>query len=343
MKNKIIVTGAAGFIGFHVCKKLIELDQDILGIDNINSYYETDIKKARISEIAKKAKNSDNKWDFVKVDLEEKETLKTIFKSFRPNIVVHLAAQAGVRFSITNPDSYVKSNLVGFVNVIELCRNFKIRHLIYASSSSVYGGNSKTPFHENDPVNHPVSLYAATKRSNELIAHVYSHLYQIPCTGLRLFTVYGPWGRPDMAPMKFAKAIFARKPIHVFNRGEMIRDFTYIDDVVRCMIELINKPATPDNNFNPEKPQPAISWAPHRIFNIGNQDPIPLMQFIKTLEEEIGISAIKSFEDMQDGDVEVTHSSGDLMQEWINYKPKTPLKEGIHEFINWYKEYNELT
>ena len=343
MRNKIIVTGAAGFIGFHVCKKLIELGQDILGIDNINSYYETEIKKARISEIAKKANNSDKIWEFVKVDLEEKETLRTIFKRFQPNIVVHLAAQAGVRFSITNPDSYVKSNLVGFVNVIELCRNFKVRHLIYASSSSVYGGNSKTPFHENDPVNHPVSLYAATKRSNELIAHVYSHLYQIPCTGLRFFTVYGPWGRPDMAPMKFAKAIFARKPIHVFNRGEMIRDFTYIDDVVRCMIELINKPATSDKNFNPEKPQPAISWAPHRIFNIGNQDPIPLMQFIKTLEEEIGISAIKSLEDMQDGDVEVTHSSGDLMQEWINYKPDTPLKEGIHEFINWYKEYNELT
>ena len=343
MRNKIIVTGAAGFIGFHVCKKLIELGQDILGIDNINSYYETEIKKARISEIAKKAKNSDEIWEFVKVDLEEKETLRTIFKRFQPNIVVNLAAQAGVRFSITNPDSYVKSNLVGFVNIIELCRNFNVGHLIYASSSSVYGGNSKTPFHENDPVNHPVSLYAATKRSNELIAHVYSHLYQIPCTGLRLFTVYGPWGRPDMAPMKFAKAIFARKPIHVFNRGEMIRDFTYVDDVVNCMIELINKPATPDNNFNPEKPQPAISWAPHRIFNIGNQDPIPLMQFIKTLEEEIGISAIKSFEDMQDGDVEVTHSSGDLMQEWINYKPNTPLKEGIHEFINWYKEYNELT
>ncbi len=343
MRNKIIVTGAAGFIGFHVCKKLIELDQDILGIDNINSYYETGIKKARISEIAKKAKNSDKIWEFVKVDLEEKETLKTIFKRFQPNIVVHLAAQAGVRFSITNPDSYVKSNLVGFVNIIELCRNFNVGHLIYASSSSVYGGNSKTPFHENDPVNHPVSLYAATKRSNELIAHVYSHLYRIPCTGLRFFTVYGPWGRPDMAPMKFAKAIFARKPIHVFNRGEMIRDFTYIDDVVNCMIDLINKPATPDNNFNPEEPQPAISWAPHRIFNIGNQDPIPLMQFIKILEEEIGISAIKSFEDMQDGDVEVTHSSGDLMQEWINYKPDTPLKEGIHEFINWYKEYNELT
>ena len=343
MRNKIIVTGAAGFIGFHLCNKLIELNQDLLGIDNINSYYETDIKKARISEIEKKAKNSEKIWDFVKVDLEEKETLKKIFKRFQPNIVIHLAAQAGVRFSITNPDSYVKSNLVGFVNIIELCRNYNVEHLIYASSSSVYGGNAKTPFHENDPVNHPVSLYAATKRSNELIAHVYSHLYHIPCTGLRFFTVYGPWGRPDMAPMKFAKAIFSRKPIHVFNRGDMIRDFTYIDDVVNGMIELINKPATPDKNFNPKKPQPAISWAPHRIFNIGNQDPISLMQFIKILEEEIGITAIKSFEDMQDGDVKITHSSGDLMQEWINYKPDTPLKEGIHKFINWYKEYNKLT
>ena len=343
MRNKILITGAAGFIGFHVCKKLIENNKKILGLDNINSYYEPKLKKARISEITKMTMNSNIKWEFVKADLEEKETLNQIFKSFQPNIVIHLAAQAGVRFSITNPDSYVKSNLLGFVNIVELCRNFNVDHLIYASSSSVYGNNSKTPFHENDPVNHPISLYAATKRSNELIAHVYSHLYQIPCTGLRFFTVYGPWGRPDMAPMKFAKAIFDRKPINVFNKGEMIRDFTYIDDVVNGIVKLIDKPATPDKHFDRKKPKASTSWAPHRIFNIGNQEPTPLLEFIKILEQEIGISAIKSLEEMQDGDVEITHSSGNLIQEWINYKPSTPLKEGIHKFINWYKEYNKLT
>ena len=342
MKKRILITGAAGFIGFHVCKKLIENHQDILGLDNLNSYYDISLKEDRLAEISKISKKLNNKWKFLKIDLENTNDINKIFIDFKPNIVIHLGAQAGVRFSITNPHSYVKSNLVGFVNIIEACRNNTIDNLIYASSSSVYGGNTKTPFHEDDPVNHQVSLYAATKRSNELIAHVYSHLYQIPCTGLRFFTVYGPWGRPDMAPMIFTKAIFAQKPIYIFNKGQMMRDFTYIDDVTEGIIKLINKPATPDPNFNLTSPMPSSSWSTHRIFNIGNQESISLMKFIKILEDEIGIDAIKVYEDMQKGDVKITSASTDLLEKWTGFKPYTPIQEGIKKFVSWYKFYYDL-
>ncbi len=342
MRKKILVTGVAGFIGFHVCKKLLENNHEVLGLDNINSYYDIKLKKDRLKQISRIAADSNKKWDFIKVDLEENKKINKIFKDFKPNTVIHLAAQAGVRFSITNPDSYIKSNLVGFANIIEACRNNSIEHLIYASSSSVYGGNTKIPFNENDSVDHQVSLYAATKRSNELIAHVYSHLYKLPCTGLRFFTVYGPWGRPDMAPMIFAKAIFSEEPIKIFNRGKMIRDFTYIEDVTEAIYKLIHKPAKEDSKFNSNYPRPFSSWAPFRIFNIGNQESIPLMKFISILEEEIGIEAKKIYADMQKGDVKCTSASTDLLEKWTGYKPYTSIKEGVKGFVEWYRSYYNL-
>ena len=339
MSNKILVTGAAGFIGFHICKKLIENNYEVLGIDNLNSYYEISLKKERINQVSKLANELKNKWNFIKIDLENNNEINETFNDFKPQTVIHLAAQAGVRFSITNPDSYIKSNLVGFANIIEACRNNSIGHLIYASSSSVYGGNTKLPFSEDDPVDHQVSLYAATKRSNELIAHVYSHLYKIPCTGLRFFTVYGPWGRPDMAPMKFTKSIFANEPIKIFNNGDMMRDFTYIDDVSDAIYKLIKKIPIKDSNFNFENPKPSTSWAPHRIFNIGNQECVPLMRFIDILEKEIGIEAKKIYLDMQEGDVKCTSSSTEYLNNWIGYKPYTSIEEGIRKFVKWYKSY----
>ena len=339
MSNKILVTGAAGFIGFHICKKLIENNYEVLGIDNLNSYYEISLKKERINQVSKLANELKNKWNFIKIDLENNNEINEIFNDFKPQTVIHLAAQAGVRFSITNPDSYIKSNLVGFANIIEACRNNSIDHLIYASSSSVYGGNTKLPFSEDDPVDHQVSLYAATKRSNELIAHVYSHLYKIPCTGLRFFTVYGPWGRPDMAPMKFTKSIFANEPIKIFNNGDMMRDFTYIDDVSDAIYKLIKKIPMKDSNFNFENPKPSTSWAPHRIFNIGNQECVPLMRFIDILEKEIGIEAKKIYLDMQEGDVKCTSSSTEYLNNWIGYKPYTSIEEGLRKFVKWYKSY----
>ena len=342
MGRKILITGAAGFIGFHLCKILLQQNKEIIGLDNMNSYYDLNLKKERLKELYKYKKDKNKNWYFIEGDLIDKELIKGIFKEYEPKLIIHLAAQAGVRYSITNPEAYLKSNLEGFLNIIDVCRNKNIENFIYASSSSVYGGNKKIPFNEVDSADHPVSLYAATKRSNELIAHTYSHLYKIPTTGLRFFTVYGPWGRPDMAPMIFTKAIFSKKPIEIFNNGNMMRDFTYIDDVVDAIIKLIDKPAKIDEEFDKLNPNPSSSWAPYRIFNIGNQESIPLMNFIEVLEKEIGIKAIKNFKEFQQGDVQSTSASIKLLQKWTGFKPYTSINEGIKKFIDWYKTYYHL-
>ena len=287
-----IVTGAAGFIGFHLCKRLIEEGKKVIGIDNINNYYDVNLKYKRLQILKDCSKDS---FDFFKEDIEDKDKIVDLFREYNPDKVVNLAAQAGVRYSIENPDIYIQSNLVGFLNIIECCRNFNVKHFIYASSSSVYGGNVKMPFSEAHSVDHPVSLYAATKKANELIAHSYSHLYNLPSTGLRFFTVYGPWGRPDMALFLFTKAIIEGSPIDVFNKGDMIRDFTYIDDIIESLFRVINNPPTIDPSFNKLEPNPSKSWAPHRVFNIGNSEPITLMQFIEAIENSLGKKAKKEF------------------------------------------------
>ncbi len=339
-KKYILVTGAAGFIGFHLCKKLLKNNQ-VIGYDNLNSYYDISLKQERLRTLKKENLNKDN-WLFFDEDLCNFNALEKIFEDFKPEIVIHLAAQAGVRYSIDNPLTYVNSNLVGFSHILECCRKYLIKNLIYASSSSVYGGNEKMPFSEKDNVDHPKSLYAATKKSNELMAHSYSHLFNIPCTGLRFFTVYGPWGRPDMAPMIFAKSIFKNEPINLFNDGNMSRDFTYIDDVIEIIIRIMNKPAKPDQNFNKSLPNPSTSWAPHRIFNIGNNKNISLIKFINTLEEVIGIKAIKNYLPIHKSDVKDTLANTDEINDWIQYKPSTELKHGIEKFISWYREYHNI-
>ena len=280
--------------------------------------------------------------DFQKGDIEDESFLTKIFISYKPKVVLHLAAQAGVRHSIDNTKLYIKSNLMGFGNILECCREHKIENLIYASSSSVYGGNVNIPYSESDEVNHPVSLYAATKKSTEILAHSYSHLYQLPTTGLRFFTVYGPWGRPDMAPMIFTDALFKNKPLKVFNYGEMARDFTFIDDIVEVLVKLVDKPAKSDGDFNKKDPRAYSSWSPFRIFNIGNSESIKLLDFINHLEIEIGLKSKKQFLEMQQGDVKATSANTNLIEEWIGFKPKTPIKHGIKKFIKWYKIYYEL-
>ncbi len=336
----ILVTGAAGFIGAALVKSLLSLNLKVIGIDNLNDYYSTSLKRSRLNEIDKVSKNN-GEWVFYEVPIEDNKVFSDLINRYSPNVLVHLAAQAGVRYSITNPNEYIQSNLVGFANVLEGCRNNKIPHLIYASSSSVYGGNKNLPFHEEQAVNHPVSLYAATKKSNELMAHTYSHLYNLPTTGLRFFTVYGPWGRPDMAPMIFARSILKNEPIKVFNQGEMQRDFTYIDDVVQGIIRCCFKKATIDNNFNPLKPNPSTSHAPYRIFNIGNSSPIKLTYFIDLLEKNLGKKAIRNFQPMQPGDVVSTEAKMDLLNSWVDYKPTTSIENGIRSFTEWYLNYFE--
>ncbi len=338
MKNKILVTGAAGFIGYHLSQKLIEKNE-VIGIDNINDYYDTNLKEDRINLLNKKSSELNKKWTFLKGDIEDKVFLKKIFESYKPSVVFNLAAQAGVRYSLVNPEAYIRSNILGFLNVIECCKLIKVKHFIYASSSSVYGGNEKVPFSEKDPVNHPISVYAATKKSNELIAHSYSHLYNLPSTGLRFFTVYGPWGRPDMAPMIFAQNIINNKPLKIFNNGYMYRDFTYIDDVIKAMINLINVEPKPNKNFSKICPDPSTSWAPHRILNIGNNQVVSLMDFINYLEQEIGQKAKKEFQAIQPGDVEKTFADTSAIKDLTGFKPNTPIKEGIKKFIKWFKTY----
>jgi len=337
MSKKILITGSAGFIGYHLARKLIELNFNVIGFDNLNSYYDVSLKKARLEELNKLSSEKRRYWNFTKGDLENRNELNALFQKFSPSIIVHLAAQAGVRYSISNPRAYINSNIIGFQNILEFSQEFNIEHLIYASSSSVYGGNSNIPFSEKDPINHPVSIYAASKKANELFAHVYSHLYDIPSTALRFFTVYGPWGRPDMAPMIFTNSILNKKPIRIFNNGDMQRDFTYIDDIIEAIVKLIDKPSTPNKDFQTDLPDPATSWSPHRIFNIGNSKPISLMKFIQILESELGIKAIKILEPMQMGDVKSTYADTSELEKWISYKPSTCLEEGIKNFVNWYK------
>jgi UDP-glucuronate 4-epimerase len=337
---KVLVTGAAGFIGYHVAIKLLERGDMVVGVDNLNDYYDVNLKEARLGSIQAHPKAANFK--FIKLDLAEQVATANLFQDESPERVVHLAAQAGVRYSLQNPHAYISSNLVAFTNVLEACRHHKVQHLVYASSSSVYGGNTKMPFSESDSVDHPVSLYAATKKANELMAHTYSHLYGIPTTGLRFFTVYGPWGRPDMSPFLFADAILNDKPIKVFNHGDMMRDFTYIDDIVEGVIRVLDKPATPDSSFDAGKPNPSNSHAPYRVFNIGNSQPEKLMDFIAYLEQAIGKTAQKEFLPMQAGDVKATYADISALEDWVGFKPETSLNQGVYKFVCWYKTFMQI-
>ena len=339
LNNKnILVTGAAGFIGAALSLKLLNKGKKIVGIDNLNSYYDIKLKMNRLKNIDIQNEYTGN-WEFKKFDITNRKKLFNLFEVYKPSIVINLAAQAGVRYSIQNPQSYIKNNLLGFSNILEACSKYQVENLLYASSSSVYGLNKRLPFDEDQRVDHPVSLYAATKRSNELLAHSYSHIHGIPCTGLRFFTVYGPWGRPDMAPMIFSKAIIENKPIDIFNYGNMLRDFTYIDDVVNCIYLCCDKPATRDSKFDYSNSLPSSSFAPHRIFNIGNSKPVELTKFIEILEKEIGQKAIRNFQTMQKGDVISTFASMENIKNWVGFEPKVNLKEGIKLFVNWYRNY----
>jgi UDP-glucuronate 4-epimerase len=343
----VLVTGAAGFIGAEVALRLLQRGERVIGIDNLNGYYDPALKRARLERIAAQVASAPTTatseaaaWQFQALDVADGEAMAELFQQARPRAVVHLAAQAGVRYSLENPDAYIQSNLVGFGHILEGCRHQGVEHLVYASSSSVYGGNRQLPFSEQQAVNHPVSLYAATKKANELMAHTYSHLYGLPATGLRFFTVYGPWGRPDMAPMLFARAILAGEPIRVFNHGRMQRDFTYIDDIVEGVIRCLDQPATPDPAFDPLQPNPATAAAPHRLFNIGNAQPTELLRFITLLEQALGRTAIKEFQPMQPGDVQATAADTSALEAWVGFRPHTPLEEGVVRFAAWYRDYD---
>tara|TARA_Y100001978_G_C23669185_1_gene422799 strand:+ start:295 stop:1317 length:1023 start_codon:yes stop_codon:yes gene_type:complete len=339
---KILVTGAAGFIGFHLCYKLLEKNNSVVGIDNFNDYYDPSLKHARKNELDKFAFKKGLNFDLLDGDISNSSDLNRIFSHYKPEVVVNLAAQAGVRYSIENPSAYIKANILGFSNILEECRNKSIKHLIYASSSSVYGGNINMPFKENQSVDHPISLYAATKKSNEVMAHSYSHLYDLPTTGLRFFTVYGPWGRPDMALFLFTKSIIEEKPINIFNNGKMVRDFTYIDDVVEGVCRLIPKPPIGNELFDKHNPDPSSSWSPYQIFNIGNSCPTPLMEYIKAIENAVGKKAKNNFLGMQPGDVEKTSSCTKKLEDWIGFKPNTSIVEGVNKFVKWYRQYYKI-
>ncbi len=333
----VLVTGAAGFIGFHVARRLLQDGKPVVGLDNLNAYYDPVLKQARLAKLEKLPG-----FNFVKLDLADRNGMNAFFKELRFEHVVHLAAQAGVRHSLTDPHAYVDANLTGFLNVLEGCRHTGCKHLLYASSSSVYGGNSKMPFSVHDNVNHPLSLYGATKKANELMAHAYAHLYRLPTTGLRFFTVYGPWGRPDMAMWIFAKAIFAGQPIKLFNDGNMRRDFTYIDDIVEAIIRLIDRIPAPNVAWNPAAPDPGSSNAPWRIYNIGNNKPVELLEVVRQLEQAIGTGAIRELLPMQPGDVPATYADVDDLMRDVGFRPGTPIAEGVSRFIAWYRKYHHL-
>ena len=337
MARTVLVTGAAGFIGAALSQRLLQRGDRVVGLDNLNDYYDPSLKQARLQQI--EATAPDGAWRFERLFLEDAQALLALFAEERPQVVLNLAAQAGVRYSLENPAAYIQSNLVGFGNLLEACRHHGTQNLVYASSSSVYGGNRNLPFHERQPVNHPVSLYAASKKANELMAHTYSHLYGLPATGLRFFTVYGPWGRPDMAPMLFARAILAGEPIKVFNHGKMQRDFTYIDDIVEGLVRCCDKPATPNKKFDSLQPDPATAAAPHRIFNIGNSQPTELLRFIEVMEEAFDRKAVKNFQPMQPGDVVATSADTSALENWIGFKPYTNIEDGIKSFAKWYLEF----
>ncbi|MEQ1530800.1 MAG: NAD-dependent epimerase [Methylococcales bacterium] len=334
---KVLVTGAAGFIGAALSIRLLERGDDVVGIDNLNDYYDVNLKLARLERL-----QSYEKFKFLKIDIADSSAMDALFAEEKPQRVMHLAAQAGVRYSITNPRAYVDSNLVGFINILEGCRHNGIEHLAYASSSSVYGANTKMPFSVHDNVDHPVSLYAATKKANELMAHTYSHLYKLPTTGLRFFTVYGPWGRPDMSLFMFTQNIMAGKPIDVFNYGNHRRDFTYIDDIVEGVVRVIDKPAQPNLDWTSDDPDSSSSHAPYRVYNIGNNNPVHLLTFIETLEKCLGMSAIKNLLPIQPGDVPDTYADViDLVND-LGYKPTTGIETGINNFVEWYRQFYKL-
>lgn len=332
--KSILVTGAAGFIGYHLSHRLLQSGIHVTGIDNMNTYYDVSLKEARLEKLMRF-----KTFSFVKCDLADQKKMESLFDGHRWDVVVNLAAQAGVRYSIENPRAYVDSNLVGFVNILECCRHHSVRHLVFASSSSVYGANTKMPFSVHHNVDHPVSLYAATKKSNELMAHAYSHLYGLPCTGLRFFTVYGPWGRPDMALFLFTRAIYEGKPIQVFNHGKMQRDFTYIDDIVEGVVRVMGNSPEPNPSWKGDQPDPGTSYVPYKLYNIGNNQPVTLMDFIETVEKALGKRAQKEFLDMQPGDVPATYADVDDLIQDVGFKPDTSLQVGIERFVAWYKEY----
>ncbi len=349
---KILLTGTAGFIGYHVALKLLERGDEVIGLDNINDYYDVNLKYGRLHELGIEKEDIKNNFltksskyknhKFIKLDLSDKDNIQKLFENEKFDAVCNLAAQAGVRYSLENPHAYIESNVVGFMNILEGCRETGVKNLSYASSSSVYGLNKSQPFKTSDHTDHPISLYAATKKSNEMMAHTYSHLYNIQTTGVRFFTVYGPWGRPDMAPMLFADAILHDRAIKVFNHGNMSRDFTYIDDIVDGVIKVIDNPSISDKNWDATSPNPNSSTAPYKIYNIGNNSPIKLMDFIACLEKSLGIEAKKDFMDIQPGDVESTYADVQGLIDDLNYKPNTSIDEGVEKFVKWYRKFYNI-
>ena len=334
---KILLTGAAGFIGMTTALRLLARGDEVVGLDNLNDYYDVTLKQSRLNRLL-----PHGKFRFVKLDVGDRPGMTGLFAFEKFDRVIHLAAQAGVRYSLQNPHAYVDSNIVGFVNILEGCRHSGVQHLVYASSSSVYGGNTKMPFSEHDSVDHPVSLYAATKKANELMAHTYSHLFRLPTTGLRFFTVYGPWGRPDMALFLFTKAILAGRPIDVFNHGNMQRDFTYVDDIVEGVIRVLDRVATANATYDASLADPATSNAPYRVFNIGNNNPVPLLDFIGCIEDALGKKADKRLLPLQDGDVPATYANTDALNDWVGFVPGTRIQDGIARFVAWYRDYYKV-
>jgi UDP-glucuronate 4-epimerase len=335
--QRVLVTGAAGFIGSHLSHRLLDKGREVIGIDNLNDYYDPNLKLARLAPL-----ESREGFRFERLDVADTGALQGLFARGAFDGVVHLAAQAGVRYSLQNPGAYVQSNLVGFANILEGCRHHGVKHLVFASSSSVYGANTRVPFSVHDNVDHPMSFYAATKKANELMAHCYANLYKLPVSGLRFFTVYGPWGRPDMALFLFTKAILAGQPIDVFNHGRMRRDFTYIDDIVEGVVRVLDRVATPDAGWNGDTPDPGTSFAPYRIYNIGNNQPVGLLEMIASLEDELGIKAQKRFLELQPGDVPATYADIDALAEAVDFRPQTSIREGIRRFVAWYREYHKI-
>ena len=331
-----LVTGCAGFIGMHCALALLARDEQVVGIDNLNAYYEVSLKEARLARLQQQPG-----FTFERIDVADRAAMRALFERVRPTRVLHLAAQAGVRYSIDQPDDYTDSNLLGFGNILQGCRAARVKHLVFASSSSVYGGNTKVPFAERDAVDHPISYYAATKKANEVMAHSYAHLYGLPCTGLRFFTVYGPWGRPDMALFKFTRAMLAGEAIDVYGHGQLVRDFTYIDDIVEGVLRVLDQPATPDVNYNPAAPDPGTSSAPYRIFNIGNNQPTVLMDYIAALEASLGISARKNMLPIQPGDMHTTAADTTALQAWVGFAPSTTVRDGVARFVDWYRGFYE--